>query len=48
MTESEIKWASQHDWFISASNGVVVAMDSGIGKTEFFTDFKELKNWAGY
>ena len=48
MTQTQIKWASQHDWFINATDTEITAMDSGIGIVETFPDFKTLYAWAGY
>ena len=50
------EWASKHDWFISAGVvashegntwGVLVA-DSLTGDFVTFTDYKKLRDWAGY
>jgi hypothetical protein len=54
MTFQQIKWAKQHDWFVSALNGTVVAIDAYTKDGEYFestvrfTDFRELYIWAGY
>ena len=58
MTLEQVKWASEHDWFITytTNNGIygVIAKDdySIDGKLHSkdvdFTDFKELRIWAGY
>jgi hypothetical protein len=54
MTIQQIKWAKQHDWFVSALNGTVVAIDAYTKDGEYFestvrfTDFRELYNWAAY
>jgi len=48
MTNTQIKWASQHDWFIEANHDTITVMDSGLGVVETFTNFKELTIWAGY
>lgn len=48
-----VKWAKQHDWFVSAeryykNKWEVVVRDPGTGDTKTFRSFIELKNWAGY
>ena len=59
LTEQQVKWASQHDWFIKTVRcqdaeqyefviGVVVRDDLVATETQIFTDFQELRNWAGY
>lgn len=48
MTQQQIKWASQHDWFINANYNTVTVIDTQTGEIESFTDFKTLYNWAGY
>jgi hypothetical protein len=54
LTTAEIRWAKQHDWYIGAtsvSHGlwrVQVRHDTDIDSTQEFTDYQELRNWAGY
>ena len=56
MTLQQIVWASEHDWFIKIQGDlikggprVVIVKDDMIeGNTLGFTDFDELKQWAGY
>lgn len=57
MTAPQINWASQHDWFLSSSTvtgevevlDVIVADDNTTRERVLrFTDFQELKEWAGY
>lgn len=60
MTYKQIKWASEHDWFIaynilSSGSYGVIANDDWVdtdgelhSKTVELTDFKELRIWAGY
>ena len=51
MNEQQIKWASQHDWFIDARDSVVLVAERYAGEpTKYikFSDFKALKEWAGY
>ena len=50
-----IVWAANHDWFIKATLNmhsnvytVFVKNDMVTGEVLKFTDFNELKNWAGY
>ena len=60
MNESQLKWASNQDWYAgqgvdSESRVFVNAHDwytiNGVledGGIKTFTDYKELKEWAGY
>ena len=56
MTQSQIKWAAEHDWFVKANGDEVVVsetMHNHDKNTQYdietsFTSFTELKNWAGY
>jgi hypothetical protein len=56
MTTQQIAWASKHDWFIESIPSkfrgkklrVIVKDDMVAGNTLVFTDFDELKQWAGY
>lgn len=56
MTKQQIHWAKQHGWFLKArENGVVVVIDfvlfsdgSYRARQKEFTDYKELRAWAGY
>ena len=49
MTNNQIKWASQHDWYIGTANGsVTVRGDTGEADTLTFSDFGSLHHWAGY
>lgn len=50
MTKAQIRWASEHDWFqLAAENGVFVKDYDGDKEISvFFSDFAELKAWAGY
>lgn len=60
MTEAQVKWAKQHDWYVSAwslGSGVWhvrveehVVMPSGnvTDRQLCFTDFAKLRAWAGY
>ena len=50
-----IAWAATHDWFIKATLNmhsnvytVFVKNDMVTGEVLKFTDFNELKSWAGY
>lgn len=52
LTTSQIKWAAQHDWFITEHYivpGTIVVRDDEV-KEGFlkFNGFKKLKEWAGY
>tara|TARA_R110000851_G_scaffold53830_1_gene127586 strand:+ start:467 stop:634 length:168 start_codon:yes stop_codon:yes gene_type:complete len=55
MTTQQIVWASKHDWFIEAkvlriTGQIRIHVKDGMvaGNTLGFTDFEELKQWAGY
>lgn len=57
MTRNQIEWAKQHDWFSHVEDqGLIccvdrqVCLDNGkvVETAVFFTDFSELKDWAGY
>ena len=56
MKLSQIGWAKLHDWYrdykAEPVNGdmqwSVVAYDSTEDKLVTFTDYQELRNWAGY
>ena len=57
MTDKQISWAKNHDWFIEISSdgeGVLV-LDVSVDRvgvvhttTRVFTDYYRLRNWAGY
>ena len=48
MTYLQIKWASQHDWFLTArGNKVLVRGDNG-EPNKWFSDYTALRTWAGY
>ena len=54
-TEKQIKWASQHDWFISGNSESITVRNVVWGPdkkvvvtTGFFSNFLDLRNWAGY
>lgn len=55
ITQKQIKWASEHDWFVDANyDGIqalerLVNVDGSVKESVVvFTDFKELRDWAGY
>lgn len=51
MNESQIKWASKHDWFLRAIDGGIEALDidaSYMPVVLVFTDIEALREWAGY
>lgn len=52
MTKSQMKWAKQHDWFITARcrKGVysVTVSETEESTVIKFTCFTALKIWAGY
>ena len=60
MTASQVRWASQHDWFLSSkqTDYVYTVIVTGYEWSDMlkeyypiplqFTDINELKAWAGY
>lgn len=54
LNKAQMEWAKQHDWFVEAFVNsfnlyTVVTRPAFEGDTEtVFTNFKELKDWAGY
>ena len=57
MTDKQIRWAKQHDWFVAvcADGESILAVDiqyhrDGTVTTDSvaFRDFYKLRNWAGY
>ena len=56
LTEKQIKWASQHDWFIeSGADGTILVKDSYVLDSVLYEPilkwtgtFAELRAWAGY
>lgn len=57
MTKQQAQWAESHDWWVATYNQgtkenpdyVVVGFDDDYPNNEKqFSDFEELKAWAGY
>ena len=52
LTKRHIKWAKQHDWYVCLrEDGAVMVRDyteDGAQTFRAFTDFYELRRWAGY
>lgn len=56
MKLSHVEWASHHDWFAGSGERdtedgtvwAVLAYDSMTGELVEFTDYQELRDWAGY
>lgn len=53
MTEQQVKWASQHDWYEGACSEeyntyYITVYDSVLDDNVTFDNFQELKEWAGY
>ena len=50
MTKSQIKWASEHDWFIKDNfDGSILVRGEYEGDDNFnISDFNELRDYAGY
>lgn len=52
MTRRQIAWAREHDWFLTLrEDGAVLVRDytpEGAQTFVAFTDYRELRVWAGY
>lgn len=56
MTYRQIQWAASHDWFVRDNgNGTITVHDQWVWRDGtcgdawvFFSDFRELRAWAGY
>lgn len=52
MTQQQINWAQEHDWFICrAGNNSVTVRDYtsyGVAYARKFDDYAKLRAWAGY
>lgn len=58
MTKQQIKWASEHDWYLgpAATDGGILVQDHVVNMNtgestitaKMFTDFAALRKWAGY
>lgn len=50
MTRLQIKWASQHDWFVFADydNGTVCVLNENGTRFVWTQSFAALRTWAGY
>lgn len=56
LTQSQVKWAKSHDWFIASNGNVqdgfsILVEDREAGKASTyarFRDFALLRAWAGY
>ena len=50
-TRAQLQWAREHDWFISGDQTKIICENrytfNHSEQTEF-TDFKTLREWAGY
>lgn len=58
-TNGQLKWASQHDWFVSGNQTEIVGQSdvvdcnvnppvlAGVDR-QTFTNFQALRDWAGY
>lgn len=53
-TDGQINWASQHDWFKAGNSQSITCYEdyteAGLFKTKLvsFTNFQNLRDWAGY
>ncbi len=57
MTEAQIRWAKTHDWFLAvlADGTGVMVLDRWVDRdgnyfvdTKAFTNYRRLRDWAGY
>ncbi len=54
MLFGEMQWAKAHDWFVDAEAfgvcywTIIVRCDSRPGERLRFTNYKSLREWAGY
>lgn len=55
LTVSQIEWASKHDWYLGTNGNSVrvidITLERGGEVTEReleFSDFRDLREWAGY
>ena len=51
LTNYQIKWASDHDWFLLAKHGSVFVRNDLEGHFDgylVFNDIEKLRAWAGY
>lgn len=53
MTQEQVEWAQQHDWYVAChwhhdGYEVVTRHDTDPKLFCNFYDFKELREWAGY
>ncbi len=55
MNERQIKWASQHDWYVSNDGNEITVREvcrrpngSTIETLKRFSTFADLREWAGY
>lgn len=51
MNEDQMKWAAKHDWFLGAlecGDGWEVGVQGEGESYLVFTEYRELRTWAGY
>lgn len=55
ITLQQVYWAMEHDWFyysgtcsLSGAITIYVYDDMQVGASKAFTDYNELRIWAGY
>ena len=51
MNYLQIKWASQHDWYLTTRGNKVLVRDytsEGVKASRWFSDYNKLRIWAGY
>lgn len=51
MTKDQIRWASEHDWFLRETSdgaGVICRGDAGESEEVEHRDYRKLREWAGY
>ena len=52
LTERQMQWASEHDWFVRREGDQIIVADRYSDGTEiimpWLLSFRELREWAGY
>lgn len=48
MTKQQKKWAAQHDWFRHETETGCMCWQEETRSTREFTNFREMREWAGY
>ena len=50
MNEKHLNWCKSHDWGTTATlqNGSIMVWDEYEDKNQVFSEFSDLRDWAGY